>query len=56
MTEFNIIHNEKTSSTLCGEIAGTRRFYVLGILVLSLIAFAPVVDASCSCICGQLGP
>ena len=56
MTEFNIIHNEKTSSTLCGEIAGTRRFYVLGILVLSLIAFAPVVDASCSCNAGNWDP
>ncbi len=49
MTKFNTIHNNKTSSTLCGKIAGPRGFCVLGILMLSLIALAPVVDAGCAC-------
>ena len=45
MTKFNTIHNNKASSTL-----------VLGILMLSLIAFAPVVDAGCSCSGGNWDP
>ncbi len=49
MTKFNTIHNEKTNSNLCGKIAGPRGFCVLGILMLSLIALAPVVDAGCAC-------
>ena len=43
MTKFNTIHNYKG-------------FYVLGILMLSLIAFAPVVDAGCSCSGGTWDP
>ena len=56
MTKFNNIHNDKTNSTLCEKIAGTRRFYVLGILIISLIAFAPVADAGCSCSAGNWDP
>ena len=56
MTKFNNIHNDKTSSTLCEKIAGTGRFYVLGILILSLIAFAPAADAGCSCSAGNWDP
>jgi len=56
MTKFNIIHNEKASSTLYGENAGARRFYVLGILMLAMIALAPAVDAACSCNAGNWDP
>ena len=56
MTKFNNIHNDKTSSTLCEKNAGSRRFHALGILIISLIAFAPVVDAGCSCSAGNWDP
>jgi thiosulfate/3-mercaptopyruvate sulfurtransferase len=49
MTKFNNIHHKKTSSNLCGKIAGPRGLCALGILMLSLIALAPVVDAGCAC-------
>ena len=56
MTEFNIIHNKKTSSILFEENAGARRFYVLGFLMLAMIAPAPAVDAACSCNAGNWDP
>jgi len=56
MTKINNIRNDKTNSTLCEKNAGTRKFYVLGFLILSLIAFAPVVDAGCSCSAGNWDP
>ena len=43
MMKFNTIHNY-------------RVIYILGILMLSLIAFAPVVDAGCSCSGGTWDP
>jgi len=49
MTKSNTIHTDKTGSSLSGKNAGTRRFCVLGILMLSLIALAPMVDAGCAC-------
>ncbi len=52
MTRFNSIRNNKTSSILSEKSAGSRRFYVLGFLILFLIAFAPGVDAGCSCSAG----
>jgi len=36
--------------------ASYKGFYVLGILMLSVIAFAPVVDAGCSCSGGNWDP
>ncbi len=36
--------------------ASYKGFYVLGILMLSLISFAPVVDAGCSCSGGNWDP
>ena len=56
MIKINNIRNDKTNSTLCEKNAGTRRFYVLGFLIISLIAFAPVVDAGCSCSAGNWDP
>ncbi len=48
MIKFNTNHNNKTGSALCGKDAGQRKFYVPGILMFSLIAFAPVADAGCA--------
>jgi len=56
MTRFNTIHNNKSISTRYGKNASYKGFYVLGILMLSLIAFAPVVDAGCSCSGGTWDP
>jgi thiosulfate/3-mercaptopyruvate sulfurtransferase len=56
MTKFNIIHNDKASSTRCEKSAGPKRSYVLGILMFSLIAFAPVAEAGCSCSAGNWDP
>lgn len=56
MTEFNIIHNKKTRSILFEENGGARRFYVLGFLMLAMIALAPAVDAACSCNAGNWDP
>ena len=56
MTKFDTIHNDKASSTPGRKNAGSRGFYVLGILIISLIAFAPVVDAGCSCSGGTWDP
>ncbi len=56
MTKFNNIHNNKTSSTVYGKNAGSRGFYALGIMMISLIAFAPVVNAGCSCSVGNWDP
>lgn len=53
MTKFDTIHNDKTNSTLDRKNAGSGGFYVTGIisgiLILSLIAFAPEVDAAAGC-------
>ena len=56
MTQFNNIHSHKARSTLCEINSGSRRCYVPGILIISLIAFAPVVDAGCSCSAGNWDP
>jgi thiosulfate/3-mercaptopyruvate sulfurtransferase len=56
MTKFNTIQNNKASSTLYGKNASYKGFYVLGILMLSLMALAPVVDAGCSCSGGTWDP
>ena len=56
MAKFNNIHNDKTSSTLCGKKAVSWRFHALGILIISLMAFAPAVDAGCSCSAGNWDP
>jgi thiosulfate/3-mercaptopyruvate sulfurtransferase len=56
MTKFNYICDEKTTSTLCMKNTGIRRFYVFGILILSMIAFTTVVDAGCSCSGGTWDP
>jgi thiosulfate/3-mercaptopyruvate sulfurtransferase len=51
MTQFNTIPNHKARSTLCEINPGTKRCYVLGILLLSLMALAPIADAGAGC-CG----
>lgn len=51
MTKFDTIYNDKTSSTPGRKNAGSRGLYFLGIMLISLIAFAPAVDAAASC-CG----
>jgi thiosulfate/3-mercaptopyruvate sulfurtransferase len=56
MKKLDVIHNQKASSTLYEKIAGSGRCYVLGILIISLIAFAPVADAGCSCSAGNWDP
>ncbi|MDD1759808.1 MAG: hypothetical protein LUQ44_04310 [Methanothrix sp.] len=56
MTKFNNIHNDEASPTLYEKNEGSRRFHALGILIISLIAFAPVVDAGCSCSAGNWDP
>ena len=56
MTKFDTTHNDNTSSTLDRKRSGSRGFYVLGILIISLMAFAPVVDAGCSCSGGTWDP
>jgi hypothetical protein len=56
MKKLDVIHNQKASSTLYEKIACSGRCYVLGILIISLIAFAPVVDAGCSCSAGNWDP
>lgn len=47
MTKFDTIHNDKTSSTPGRTNAGSKGFYFMGIMLISVIAFAPVVDAGC---------
>src|SRR5512141_1421072 len=56
MTKFDTTHNDNASSTLDRKRSGSRGFYVLGILMISLMAFAPVVDAGCSCSGGTWDP
>ena len=56
MAKFNNIHNDKTSSTLCEKKAVSWRFHALGILIIALMAFAPAVDAGCSCSAGNWDP
>ncbi len=56
MTKFDIIHGDMISSTLDRKNAGSGGFYVLGILIISLIAFSPAVDAGCSCSVGNWDP
>ncbi len=56
MAKINSIRNDKTNSNLCEKNTGSRKFYVLGILIIFLIAFAPVVDAGCSCSAGNWDP
>jgi len=56
MTKFHTIHNDIISSTPDRKNAGSGGFYVLGILIISLIAFAPVADAGCSCSVGNWDP
>ncbi len=47
MTKFDTIHNNNDSSTPGKKSSGSRGLYVLGIMLISLIAFAPAVDAGC---------
>jgi thiosulfate/3-mercaptopyruvate sulfurtransferase len=56
MTKINNIQKDKTSSTLCEKNAVFWRFQALGILIISLMASAPVVDAGCSCSVGNWDP
>jgi thiosulfate/3-mercaptopyruvate sulfurtransferase len=56
MTKFDTIHGDMIISTPDGKNAGSGGFYVLGILIISLIAFAPVVEAGCSCSVGNWDP
>lgn len=56
MTRFNTIPSHKARSTLCEINSGSRRCYVLGILIISLMALAPVADAGCSCSAGNWDP
>ncbi len=56
MNKFDTIHNDMINSTLDRKNAGSGGFYVLGILIISLMAFAPVVDAGCSCSVGNWDP
>ncbi len=57
MTRFDdTIHNDKTSSSPGMTNASYGGSYVLGFLIISLIAFAPVVDAGCSCSVGNWDP
>jgi len=51
MSKFNTIHNNKTSSTLSRMNAGAGWlcFSAIIVLLLSVIAFAPVADAGCAC-------
>lgn len=56
MTKFNKIHNNKASLTHYGRNASYKGIYVLGIMMLSLTAFAPLVDAGCSCSGGNWDP
>jgi len=51
MTKFDTIQNDNSSSTPGRKSADSRGFYALGIMLISLIAFAPAVDAAASC-CG----
>jgi thiosulfate/3-mercaptopyruvate sulfurtransferase len=56
MTQFDTIPSQKARSTLCEINSGSRRSYILGILIISLIALAPVGDAGCSCSVGNWDP
>jgi thiosulfate/3-mercaptopyruvate sulfurtransferase len=56
MTKFDTIHGDMIISTLERKNAGSGGFYVLGILIISLIAFAPIADAGCSCSVGNWDP
>jgi thiosulfate/3-mercaptopyruvate sulfurtransferase len=56
MTQFDTIPGHKARSTLCEINSGSRRCYVLGFLIISLIALAPVADAGCSCSAGNWDP
>ncbi len=56
MTKFDTIHGDMISSTLDRKNAGSGGFYVLGILIISLMTFAPAVDAGCSCSVGNWDP
>jgi thiosulfate/3-mercaptopyruvate sulfurtransferase len=51
MIKFNTIPSHKARSTLCEINSGSRRCYVLGILLLSLMALTPIADAGAGC-CG----
>ena len=56
MTKFDTIHDRNVSSTPSRKKGNSRGFYVLGVLIISLIAFAPAVDAGCSCSVGNWDP
>jgi len=56
MTKFNNIRNNKTTSTICENKIGVRRFFIFGILMIYLAASSPVVDAGCSCSAGNWDP
>jgi thiosulfate/3-mercaptopyruvate sulfurtransferase len=56
MNKFNITRNGKTGLTPYGKNTGISKLFILGILTISLIAFAPVVDAGCSCSSGTWDP
>jgi thiosulfate/3-mercaptopyruvate sulfurtransferase len=51
MTQFDTIPSHKARSNLCEINPVSKRCYVLGILIISLMALAPVADAGASC-CG----
>jgi hypothetical protein len=44
MTKFNAKNNDKANLTFCRKNASIRGLYVIGFLILSLIALAPAVD------------
>ena len=56
MTQFDTIPSHKARSILCEINSSSRKCYVLGILIISLIALAPVADAGCSCSAGNWDP
>ena len=56
MNKIDTIHGDMIISTPEGKNAGSGGFYVLGILIISLMAFAPAVDAGCSCSVGNWDP
>ncbi len=56
MAKINNIRKDKPNSILCKKIECPRKFYVLGIPIIFLIALAPVVEAGCSCSVGVWDP
>ena len=56
MIKINLNCNEKSGSSLKEYVRMPEVLYLLGILMLSLTAFSPVVDAGCSCSGGNWDP